>query len=295
MLGVNGEDVLAALTMIAILLAVAVASVVVLWALWVALSVVWRLGFEGRSVAGLWRASYSDVLPALRVIGWSVVGRRAGAPAAGIADVDSLAGADVVVVMLHGTAADGTCMRGWMNALRDGGVEVPVLAPDHGVILRQPAVHGARIAAFLHGVLAAAPQARLVLVAHSMGGVAARWALAHDPVLQKATFGVVTVATPHHGTGLAARVPVGPLGSLSWQSQFLSELPPLGQLVPHVVTFASDVDVIVYPTATCHDDAGAGEDIVGIGHAALLTDRAVGQKVATAVQRLIVDASRQAW
>ncbi len=275
--------------------AAVVSAVVALWALWVALSVVWRLGFDGKRVAGLWRASYGDVVHALRIIGWSLVGRRAGAPAAGIADVVSLTGADVVVVMLHGTAADGTCMRGWVNALREQGVEVPVLAPDHGVILRQPDVHGARIARFLRGVLEAAPQARLVLVAHSMGGVAARWALAHDDVVRQATFAVVTVAAPHNGTGLAARVPVGPLRALAWRSDFLAELPPLGTLVPRVVTFASDVDVIVYPAATCHDEAGKAQDIVGIGHAALLTDRGVTQMIARAVKGLIVDASRSAW
>lgn len=263
-----------------------VVALVALWAAWVTVSVLFRVATDGGS-ANVWAASFGDVRHAAEVIGWSLAGRIPHAPSDA---PESATGVDVVVVMLHGTAADGTCMRRWAEAVRDVGVEAPVISPDHGMWLRDPAVHGARIVTFVRRVIAVAPQARLVMVAHSMGGVALRYALAEADDIRERVIGAVTVATPHQGTALAARLPLGPLAVLAWQSHHLQSLPPLEALVPRVRSFASDVDVIVYPPETCA--AGDHELIVGVGHAALLTDAAVARRVGEAVKAIIVDAGR---
>jgi len=271
----------------AVVIVVAIIIVVVtLWAAWVTVSVLFRLATDGGS-ANVWLASFGDVRHALEVISWSVAGRKPHAPSGA---PESAAGVDVVVIMLHGTAADGTCMRRWAEAVREVGVEAPVISPDHGMWLRDPAVHGARIVAFVRRVIEVAPRARLVMVAHSMGGVALRYALVEADDIRERVIGAVTVATPHQGTALAARFPLGPLGVLAWQSRSLQTLPNLEALVPRVRSFASDVDVIVYPPDTCA--AGDHELIVGVGHAALLTDAAVARRVGEAVKAIIVDAGR---
>jgi pimeloyl-ACP methyl ester carboxylesterase len=275
---------------IGVVVVVAAVSVVVvavaLWAGWVTLSVVLRLATDGGSAA-LWQASFGDVRHAVEILTWSWAGRSVDAPS-GVPE--SAVGADIVVVMLHGTAADGTCMRRWAEAVRDVGIEAPVVSPDHGRFLRDPAIHGERIVRFVRRVIELAPQARLVMVAHSMGGVALRHALLQADDIRQRVIGAVTVATPHQGTALAARFPMGPLRSLAWQSPTLQSLPVLEALVPRVRSFASDVDVIVYPPATC--EAGVHELIVGVGHAALLTDAAVARRVGEAVKAIIVDAGR---
>lgn len=265
-----------------------IAVVVALWAAWVLLTIALRLAEDG-GAPGLWAAAFGDIRHALQVVGWRLAGRGgAGAPSA---DPAVAIGSDVVVVLLHGTAADGTCMRRWARGIADAGVEAPVFAPDHGVLLQTPSIHGSRIAAALHAVLDKSPKARFVLVAHSMGGVAVRCALADDALLRERTLGVVTVATPHHGTGLAARLPLGAVANLGRGCAFLAGVPALPTLTPRVRSFATDVDVIVYPPETCAA-GGEHELLHGIGHAHLLTSSVVAGKVAEAVRGVIVDAGR---
>jgi hypothetical protein len=195
----------------------------------------------------------------------------------------------VIVVFLHGTAADGSCMRRWIEAARDAGVDSPMLSLDHGSVLRDVSIHGARVCAALEALLDLSMRApRLVIVAHSKGGVAARVALASSERVRRAIVGVVTVAAPHHGTGLVRLAPVGPFRSLAWQAPSLAVLPALATLAPRVRSFGSDVDVIVYPDSTA-DAGGHHEQIVGIGHAALLTDRTVAGRVALAVKALVAE------
>jgi triacylglycerol lipase len=261
--------------------------VVTLWAAWVIVTILLRVVVDG-GAPGLWAASFTDIGHALRVISWRVRGREVrGAPSN---DPGIAAGSDVVVVLLHGTAADGTCMRAWAGAIAAAGVEAPILAPDHGMLLRTPEVHGERIARVLRACLAQGPRVRLVIVAHSLGGLAVRCALASDATLRERTLGVITVATPHRGTALAGRLPVGPLAFLAWNNAWVGGLPPLSALVPRVRSFATDVDVIVYPPETCV--AGEHELLHGIGHAHLLTSPLVAARVADAVRSVIVDAGR---
>jgi triacylglycerol esterase/lipase EstA (alpha/beta hydrolase family) len=264
-----------------------VAAVVVLWALWVTVTILLRIRADG-GAPGLWWASFADVAHALRVISWRLRGRAVrGAPSD---DPGIAAGSDVVVVLLHGTAADGTCMRAWAGAIAAAGVEAPILAPDHGMLLRTPVVHGQRIAKVLQACLAHGPRVRFVIVAHSLGGLAVRCALADDAVLRERTLGVITVATPHRGTALAGCLPVGPLAFLAFENAWVKALPPLSELVPRVHSLATDVDVIVYPPAT--SAVGEYELLHGIGHAHLLTSPIVAARVADAVRSVIVDAGR---
>ena len=61
-------------------------------------------------------------------------------------------------------------------------------------------------------LLEALPHDRLTLVAHSMGGLDARWALAEGDAAAKKIESLITIGTPHRGTPIAdlfARAPVG--------------------------------------------------------------------------------------
>ena len=79
-------------------------------------------------------------------------------------------------------------------------VVVPRLPPLGGVPLR---------AAALAEAIAAMPHDRVLIVAHSMGGLDARWAL-HDGIADRVDT-LVTVGTPHRGTAIADLLARGPL------------------------------------------------------------------------------------
>jgi triacylglycerol lipase len=92
--------------------------------------------------------------------------------------------------------------RGVARALRDAGVEVHTAqVPSLGSV---PA-RAERLAAFVRSL----PHARVNILAHSMGGLDARWAIAKLGLSEKVA-ALVTIGTPHHGTPLADAASKGP-------------------------------------------------------------------------------------
>lgn len=246
--------------------------------------------FDGTWAPGLWRAGYAEIWAGARIAAWSIDDRRNRLPPR--KDPQTAAGASVVVVLVHGAAVDGSCMKRWAAAIVDSGIEAPILAPDHGVITSPLVVHGARLNAFLRRVLEVEPNVSFVLVGHSMGGLVMRRALADDELVRTATIGAITVATPHLGTAFARHGWLERFVQLSPGHLTVTGLPPLSTLVPRAVTFGSPLDVIVYPYENTIQEGIRSELIAGHGHAALLTDPVVAQQVADAVRSLIVDAGR---
>jgi triacylglycerol esterase/lipase EstA (alpha/beta hydrolase family) len=125
------------------------------------------------------------------------------------------------VVLLHGYFGN----RGYFHPLRrflgDHGV-APVFAPNFRATFATIEAYGEQLRAAIETIAAGTGQARVVLVAHSMGGLAARWYLCRYGSARVAK--VITLASPHGGTTLA---PFG-LGSNARQmrrgSDFLAAL-----------------------------------------------------------------------
>lgn len=249
----------------------------------------WRLMHDARAVPGLWGVWFSELVIGVRIGALHLIGRHLGAPSKNPQDARA---APLVVVLVHGAGVDGTCMRSWMHALRDAGVTTPILAVDHGTRVVLQATHAQRLQRFLHDVLAAAaPDARLLLLGHSMGGVVIRHALADDAVLRAATIGAVTMASPHAGTAAANHVRWLPtLGALAPGGSATQALPPLLDLVPRARTFGATLDVIVYPKTTTMQPGVHHEVVEGHGHAALMFAPDVTRRVAEAARSLLVDA-----
>jgi hypothetical protein len=279
------------LTWLALFAWLAVATAVVLTAVYGVVLVVatwWRLQYDARDVPGLWGVWFSEFVIGVRIGALHLIGRRFGAPSKNPQDA---AGALLVVVLVHGAGVDGTCLRSWMHALREHGVTAPILAVDHGSRVVLQSTHAQRLQRFLHDVLAAAaPDARLLLLGHSMGGVVIRHALADDAVLRTATVGAVTMASPHAGTAAATHVWVPTLAALAPGGSATLALPTLLDLVPRARTFGATLDVIVYPQTTTMQPGVHHEVVDGHGHAALMFAPAVTQRVAEAARSLIVDA-----
>ncbi|MDP2344570.1 MAG: hypothetical protein Q8O67_26705 [Deltaproteobacteria bacterium] len=247
----------------------------------------WRVHFDRAIAPGLFWAALGEAWAFMRIVLWNITGRSRLQPE------DVAEDADVVVVLVHGACADGTCTTGWRRALIAAGVNAPILAPDHGLVVRSLSVHVARTAAFIDRVRRRSPGARLVFVGHSMGGLVIRQLLADDDVLRAATLGVITVASPHCGTASLRWVPfdaVSTLGHLQVGHAGLAGLPALEKLVARSAFIASAVDVIVYPKTTSLPEGATVFSFDDVGHAALLVDAAVATQVAALVVNMIEDA-----
>lgn len=117
------------------------------------------------------------------------------------------------------------------------------------------------------------------VIAHSMGGIVLRMVLRDHPDLRDAIHHVVTLGTPHRGTGAVDRLNVllPEMKALSEDSELLAELPTLSELLSpdRVVTAGGTFDLIVYPVENTFDPAGRNVSIPAVGHGGLLTDTRV--------------------
>ena len=235
---------------------------------------------HGEPAPGLVRAAVGEVFAFLRIFGWSVARGPRFAPE------DLKGDEDIVVVLVHGAMADGSCTTGWARGLVKAGVVVPVVAPDHGVVVRPLEVHTTRVRSFVQRVRLAAPRARLIFVAHSMGGLVVRRLLADDDDVRAATVGVVTVASPHMGTASVRLLPFGFAHLREGHADFQT-LPALSSLVPRSWVMGSAVDAIVYPKATTLPAGSEAVSFDAVGHAGFLVDDAVAARVAEFVKALV--------
>ena len=169
--------------------------------------------------------------------------------------------ADTTIVFVHGLAMNRASffpLRGYLRLLgyrhqRSPNFGIPSsiteMAADLGRFVEREVPHG-----------------RIDLVCHSMGGLAARWylqALGGDARVDH----LVTLATPHHGTYLAANAPSELLVELAPDGGFieaLRELPPLDGV--ECFSIAAGQDLLVTPGDSAL--APFGETIVfdDLGH-----------------------------
>lgn len=184
--------------------------------------------------------------------------------------------------------------------------------------LQGVAVPGARLAALLGRLATSAPGTPVDVVAHSMGGLVVRAALARPGTPPPAT--VVTLATPHRGAPLAAYgsqlADLGRLGlsSPQWEgvtallrregidpgslsvddlapaSPALTALPAAPVGVGHVATIGARTDVVVpHPSARWAGTPGTVVDLRGTGlgaHGALPGSAPAAREIALAVAGL---------
>ena len=136
--------------------------------------------------------------------------------------------------------------------------------------------HAEEIAAAAGELLAASPDGRIDVVAHSMGGLAVRWWMArhggHESV-RRAVF----MGTPHRGT-LAAWVAWGRgAPEMRARSRFLREL---DEHWPHVsrcdiVTVSTPFDLRIFPGSSARLERARHIETRCLTHHRLLTDRRV--------------------
>lgn len=184
------------------------------------------------------------------------------------------------VLCVHGIIQDGTNLWGIRRALARRGR--PSVAVSIGRYALSLDAHVPPLVTALRALVRDAPEGRVDIVAHSMGGVILRLALARHPELVPHVRRVVTLGSPHAGTAGSRGLPLGrSVRALGRRSELLRQLPgfPPGAAV---TTISARHDLVVYPQATCHLDRARTVDLPDIGHAGLLT--------APAVHALVVEA-----
>lgn len=152
-----------------------------------------------------------------------------------------------------------------------------------GLPYRGPGTYARSLRRRMEELLEATPDARLDAVAHSMGGLVLRQVLADAPDLAERVRRVVTLGTPHHGTGLLRRLRSGPVHRMMARgAPYVRELATFAKSAPDadVTTVASRHDLVVYPVETAYLEGAERITLEGIGHLGLLTERELHELVA---------------
>ncbi|OGQ23836.1 MAG: hypothetical protein A2138_07340 [Deltaproteobacteria bacterium RBG_16_71_12] len=210
-----------------------------------------------------------EVRAQLVIVGWTLArrGRRLPPPGRG-----------PPVVLVHGLMADGTSMWGVQRALHGAGRDTT--APSLGGMLRPIASYAARLERVL-----SQGEGPVDVVCHSLGGIILRAALERHPRLRARIRRVVTIATPHHGSGAARWLPIPEARALVPGGAFITALPSLRALLPdaRITTIASRHDCVVYPHDTSRVDGATTHELDDLMHAELIVDQAVVRLVVDAV------------
>ncbi|WP_064735943.1 esterase/lipase family protein [Azohydromonas australica] len=216
------------------------------------------------SARSLWRAWLVECVTGLRVFCVQQAFRHRSEP-----DFLPLASAQRGVLLVHGLVCNRGLWNSWLRALRERGIPVvaPSVEPPFGLIdTWAPAIDTA--VRRLH----AATGQPVLIVAHSMGGLAVRAWLRQrgDPALVQR---VITVGSPHRGTWLA-RFGLSPNArQLQLDSPWLQALARDEAATPRGVPFTcyfSDCDNLVFPPSVAALPGADNRLLRGWAHVDLL-------------------------
>ena len=196
------------------------------------------------SAAQLLCAWFAEVLCAPKVFFWRQPFRSSAEPDNLVPGVDRRRG----VVLVHGFVCNRGLWNPWMRALRLRGIPfIGVnLEPVFGSIDHYPQLIDAAVAR-----IEAATAMPVVLVGHSMGGLAIRaWLAKYDADARVAR--VITIGTPHRGTWLARFGHTRNGKQMRLGNPWLARLAALegAQRRARFTCFYGHCDNIVFPTAS---------------------------------------------
>lgn len=185
-------------------------------------------------------------------------------------DTEPRAGMGVPVVLAHGYLSNRGYFRPLVRALEARGVS-PIFAPNFPSFAATIEHYGEQLHARIEAIARSSGHARVVLVCHSMGGLAAREYLRRHGSARIAK--LITIASPHHGT-LMARLGLGENSrQMTRGSAFLAELERHEARDPPAIPAASIYSVhdnIVSPQETSRLPWATNIALAGLGHIDIL-------------------------
>lgn len=216
------------------------------------------------------RAWWSEVLAAPGVFLWRQPFRSRAVPDF----VPGLAMGRVGVVLVHGFFCNRGLWNPWLRTLRDRGTPCAAvnLEPIFGSIDRYAPIIDAAVA---H--MEAATGRPVVLVGHSMGGLAIRAWMAQSPAHEGHILRVLTIGTPHRGTWLARFATAENMRQLRLDSSWLRDLAAREPSARYdkFTCYFSDCDNIVFPLSAAVLPGAENVLVPGMAHVHLAFSPAV--------------------
>ncbi len=176
------------------------------------------------------------------------------------------------VLLLHGFLCNGRVWSALQRRLQSAGFG-PIEAPDLVPLLADIETQAGRVAPVLLALQARCSGERVVIIAHSMGGLIAR-ALLRD-LGAGAIRRIVTIASPHHGTLLARGLPWPNVAQISDASPWLRtlNLAQEGRFTVPMSSVYGRQDNLVVPPGSARLQGAELKELRGIGHLAMLRSR----------------------
>jgi triacylglycerol esterase/lipase EstA (alpha/beta hydrolase family) len=188
------------------------------------------------------------------------------------------------IVLIHGVLVNDGVWLFVRRFLRRRGI-APVYTINYGPPLADIESFSEQLHAKIEQVRAATGAERVVLLAHSMGGLVARAYMRRHGGGRVAK--LITIGTPHHGSILAFTFPGYSLGQMHPGNSWLAELnrdEARATPVP-IVSIWSRHDNMVAPQASAELLGAENIAVAGIAHNALLGDAGVMEIAAIEIVR----------
>ena len=128
---------------------------------------------------------------------------------------------------------------------------------------------------------------KIIIVAHSMGGLVTRAYMASSPNAPARIAQLITLASPHGGTQMA-NFGVGQcVGEMNMKSGWLAALERSEQTIPHppTVSIYTLNDDLVYPPENSRLPRAENIPVVGIGHVGLLFSKPIAARVIAKIKK----------
>lgn len=184
------------------------------------------------------------------------------------------------LLCVHGFHMNGSCFNGMRQSFKQQGFDSWAL--NLGPPYISPEIYAQRVIEAASEIVTSMPGRKITIVAHSMGGLVTRLALARAPELAKHISLVITLGSPHQGTATVTEF------GLKWvkevfhpQGEFIAQLPTFDELLPNttVYTIASEHDWVVYPAKYAHLPETNTITVQSTSHVGLLTEPHIHQMV----------------
>ena len=185
------------------------------------------------------------------------------------------------VLLVHGVLCNAGVWHRFVRWLRARGVG-PVYAISYGPPLASIDWFAHEVAHKIDAILAATGARRVVVVAHSMGGLVMRAYLRDQGGAKIAR--LVTIGTPHEGSMHAWMAMGACLAQLRPGNAWLAALGPPPADAPPIVSLWSWHDSMVAPQTSSRIAFGENVELAGVAHNALLRDPAVFERVFAEIQ-----------
>jgi pimeloyl-ACP methyl ester carboxylesterase len=181
--------------------------------------------------------------------------------------------ADLPILLVHGVLCNAGVWHPFATWLRERGVG-PVYTVSYGPPLGSIDDFAAQVARKIEQILAETSAAKVVVIAHSMGGLVMRAYLRDHGGARVAR--LVTVGTPHEGSMHAWIASGACLAQMRPGNAWLAALgAPQGETLPPIVSLWSWHDSMVAPQTSSRIGFGENLPIAGVAHNALLRNPVV--------------------